>query len=164
MQEKSLPRLPFLREQTHAKSPQRKATDFLQMNEHIAALIPNAARLIALQQSCEKILPGHFAFSEVLQLEKNRLTVGVPNQATAAKLRQRLPELQAGLEKAGWTVENIRVKVRIKPKTTPGPILQKRVLSPVAVKELEKLKVRLAGTDEKSSLADAINATLDHHL
>jgi len=133
------------------------------MNERIAGLIPNATRLISLQKTCEKILPGHFAFSEVLQLDKNRLTVGVPNQATAAKLRQKLPELQTGLANAGWPVESIRVRVRIKAKTPPRPVPQKRELPRAAIDELEKLKIRLGDKGEQSPLADAIHTTLDLH-
>ena len=164
MQERSLPRLPFLREQNRAKAPQKKAADFLLMNERIAGLIPNASRLIALQKTCENILPNHFAHSEVSGLDKDRLTISVPSQAMAAKLRQRLPELQSGLEHAGWTVEGIRVKVKIRAKTRAAPTPQKRVLSPHALSELDRLKTRLEDKGTKSALADAIDGTLKHHL
>ncbi|WAW11118.1 hypothetical protein NB640_05665 [Oxalobacter vibrioformis] len=138
-------------------------TDFLQMHDRIAGMLPNASRLMSLQKACEDILMGHFGASEVLQLEKTQLIIGVPSQAGAARLRQKLPQLQRELENAGWPVETIRVKVRLKRQAPPQYTPQKKPLSAEAVAELEKLENYLTQSGTDPALATAIHTMIRRH-
>lgn len=126
-------------------------------------MLPNASRLISLQKACETILAGHFAGGEVLQLEKSQLTLGVPGQAAAARLRQKLPQLQGELEKAGWPVKTIRIKVRLKRQAPPQHQGQKKPLPVKAVAELEKLETSLAQSGTDPALAEALHTLIKRH-
>ncbi|MDL2283687.1 flagellar hook-length control protein FliK [Oxalobacter sp. OttesenSCG-928-P03] len=138
-------------------------TDFLQMHDSISGMLPNATRLIALQKACEQILPDHFMACEVLQLEKKRLTVGVPSQAAAARLRQKLPLLQTGLDNAGWPVEGIRVKVKLKKPAWQPEQPEKKPLPDEALDELEKLQTQLAQSGTHPALMEAVHAMMTRH-
>ena len=133
------------------------------MHDRLSGMLPNVARLTALQKACEQLLPEHFTFSEILQLEKSQLTIGVPNQATAAKLRQKLPLLQTELESAGWPVETIRVKVKLKKRIQVPQTPQKEPLPPTVIEELGKLEMHLAQSGTHPSLMDAIHTMLKRH-
>lgn len=138
-------------------------TDFLQMHDRIASMLPNATRLIALQKACEQILPEHFSACEVLQLEKEQLTIGVSSQATAARLRQKLPLLQTGLDHAGWPIGTIRVKVKLKRKTRLPETLHKKPLSSEAIRELEKLEDYLTQSGTHPALMEAVHTMMKRH-
>lgn len=138
-------------------------TDFLHRHDRISGLLPNADRLVSLQRTCETLLPEYFLACEVLQLEKARLTIGVPGQAAAARLRQKLPQLQSGLESAGWPVEHIRVKVKLKKPLRQTTVPQKKPLSSEALAELEKLEVSLAQAGTHPALAEAIQTMMNRH-
>lgn len=86
--------------------------DFLQQGK-LSGILPHVTRLIELRKACEAILPEHFTYSRILQFTNGQLTLGVPNQATAARLRQKLPLLQSSLQNEGWIIEKIRVKVKL---------------------------------------------------
>ena len=133
------------------------------MHDRIAGMLPNVARLTALQKTCKQILPEYFTTGEVLQLEKGQLIIGLPNQATAAKLRQKLPLLQTGLENAGWPVETIRVKVKLKKRIWQPQTPQKEPLPPAVVEELEKLEMHLAQSGTHPSLMEAVHTMLKRH-
>lgn len=126
-------------------------------------MLPNASRLMSLQKACEDTLTGYFGACEVLQLEKNQLTIGVPSQAGAARLRQKLPQLQRGLEDAGWPVESIRVKVKLKRQERPQYTPQKKPLPAEAVAELEKLENHLAQSGTDPALAEALHTMINRH-
>ncbi len=139
------------------------AAAFLERHDKISEMLPNAARLISLQKACEEMLPVHFAACEVLQLDKKQLNIGVPSQAVAARLRQKLPLLQAGLENAGWPVETIRVKVKLKQKIRQPDFPQKKPLPSEAVAELGKLQSWLADSGTHPALMDAVNTMMKRH-
>ncbi len=86
--------------------------EFLQQGK-ISGVLPHVTRLIELRKVCESILPDQFAHSKILQFTNGQLTIGVPSQAIAARLRQKLPLLQSSLQNQGWNIENIRVKVKL---------------------------------------------------
>jgi hypothetical protein len=138
-------------------------TDFMQMNEQLSGMLPNAARLIELQKACRQILPDHFATSQVLQLEKNRLSIGASSQGVAAKLRQKLPLLKNRLEEAGWVVDNIRIKVKLRQQTRQTDYPEKKPLSAGTVNELEKLENSLAESGSHPALIKAVHTMINRH-
>jgi len=136
---------------------------FLQMHDKVSGMLPNANRLIALQKACEDILPEHFAACDVLQMEKALLTIGAPSQAAAARLRQKLPQLKSGLEKTGWSLDSIRIKVRLKRQNRPKETPQKKTLPSEAVLELEKLEAWLTQSGTHPALEKAVRTMMERH-
>lgn len=41
------------------------------------------------------------------------MIISVPNQSIAARIRQQIPYLQAELNRTGWPVDSIRLKVQL---------------------------------------------------
>lgn len=126
-------------------------------------MLPNATRLISLQKACEGILTGSFSSCEVLQLEKEQLTIGAPSQAAAARLRQKLPQLQNQLKNAGWPVDGIRVKVKLKRPIRPQSTPEKKALPVEAVAELEKLETWLTQSCTHPALIEAVQTMMNRH-
>src|SRR4051812_34871127 len=89
------------------------ATDFLRSSDGVGALLPTAMRIARLQRECRNILPPMYAGCDVLSFQDGALTLAVPSSAVAAKLKQQLPKLQTGLQKKGWQVDAVRVKIRM---------------------------------------------------
>lgn len=139
------------------------ATDFLQQHEQISGLLPNVARLIALQKLCEEAMPEHFSACHVVQLEQEKLTIGAPSQASAARLRQKLPLLQTVLENAGWPLKSIRIKVKLKRREPPPPVWQRQPPAANAIEELEKLEAYLEQGSAHPALMDAVSTILKKH-
>jgi hypothetical protein len=98
--------------------------ELLQQTQSIHALLPAVERHLALQRDLALVLQPwlnqmqHTTRAQgqdlccVLRLEQGVLTLGVPNAALAARLRQILPRLEAGLGQRGWKVSAIRLRVQ----------------------------------------------------
>jgi hypothetical protein len=100
----------------------RGAADFLQGNDKLAALLPNAARLGRLQQDCLALMPLQFASCTVLQISEEQLSIAVPNAALATRMKQQSPKLLSGLREKGWPIQEIKLKIRVlapEPARTP---------------------------------------------
>ncbi len=82
---------------------------------------PTLARLAELVQdsnnrlkAIESLLPGNLRSAvKAGPLEGDSWCLLVSGNAAAAKLRQLLPLLQAGLQRQGWKVNRIRLKILI---------------------------------------------------
>ena len=141
---------------THRTS--REATDFLRGNDRMASLLPAAMRMASLQKDCAAALPPMFGLCDVLSFEEGALTLATPTSAVAAKLKQQLPKLQAALQKRGWQVNHIRLKVQVT-RSLP-PVVHTRVLEmpETAVSAFEELGTALADTPQNAQLIAAIKA------
>ncbi|MCM1128667.1 MAG: DciA family protein [Alistipes senegalensis] len=137
--------------------------DFLQQHDRLAGMLPHAARLMAIGQACQAALPAWFSAVEILQLGKGRLTIGVTSQAAAARLRQKTPFLQTALQQAGWPVETIRIKVRLKNSPWQPVPAPKKPLSEGAISELDKLSSWLKEAGTNPALKEAVCAMLARH-
>ncbi|MCM1511800.1 MAG: flagellar hook-length control protein FliK [Oxalobacter formigenes] len=139
------------------------AADFLQQHDRLAGILPHAARLIAIRQACQAALPAWFPFGEIIQLEKGRLTIGITSQAAAARLRQKTPFLQTALQQAGWPVEAIRIKVKLKNAPLQPAPAPKKTLTEKAMTELAKLSSWLDKAGTNPALKKAVCAMLARH-
>jgi hypothetical protein len=90
-----------------------EATDFLRRNDRMASLLPAATRMATLQKDVRLILPPMYANCEALAVQEGVLTLAVPSSAVAAKLKQQVPKLQAALQKKGWQVDSVRIKIQV---------------------------------------------------
>jgi hypothetical protein len=135
-----------------------EATDFLRSSDRLSALLPTAMRIVRLQRECRLILPPMYGACEVLSLQDGALTLAVPSSAVAAKLKQQLPKLQAGLQKKGWQVEAVRVKIRmggaLPVREVPQP--SSLTLTPKAVDAFAELGESLPETAENAPLIAAL--------
>lgn len=109
----SPPQRPFHIYGTRDRKTAFVATDFLRASDRLAALLPSAMRMGNLQRDCRLILPPMYTACEVVSLQEGTLTLAVPSSAVAAKLKQQVPKLQTGLQKKGWQVEAIRIRIRM---------------------------------------------------
>ena len=134
------------------------ATDFLRSNERLAGLLPSAMRIGKLQRDVRLVLPPMYGGCDVLSFQDGALTLAVPSSAVAAKLKQQLPKLQAGLQKKGWQVETLRIKIRmggaVPVREEPKP--SSLQLPPTAVQAFEELGHSLPETAQNASLIRAI--------
>ena len=92
----------------------QRLKSLLNSDSELRPLLDKAQALSVLQRHFAGVVPPHFAqFSQVLSLQSGILGIAVANAAVAAKLRQLVPELIAGLQKGGCEVSGIRVKVQV---------------------------------------------------
>lgn len=145
--------------QRMAKST-KEASVFLRSNTTMAALLPALSRMATLQKAVAAGLPAMFTACEILNFEAGVLTMSAPNAALAARLKQQLPKLQDRLQKDGWQVNSIRIKVQVgKIAAPPAP---KRVveLTDNALTSFAELSSSLSTDPRSQGLKDAIDAMI----
>lgn len=145
--------------QRMAKST-KGASDFLRSNSTMAALLPALSRMNTLQKACASTLPAMFTACEILNFEAGALVMSAPNAALAARLKQQLPKLQDRLQKDGWQVNSIRIKVqvgRIAPPPAPKRVLE---LTDSALSSFAELSSSLSADPRSQGLKDAIDAMI----
>lgn len=100
------------------KAPQDPATktaalSWLRHDGRTAGLLATAHQHMDLEQQLRAVLPAALQAScHVLKFEDGQLTLGVPAAAHSAKLRQLAPRIASNLEKRGWQVNGIAVRVQ----------------------------------------------------
>ncbi|MES2300345.1 MAG: DciA family protein [Pseudomonadota bacterium] len=134
------------------------ASTYLRGNAGLASLMPAAMRMAQLQKDCAAALPPMFSQCDVLQFENAQLVLAMPNAAVAAKLKQSLPKLQAALQKRGWQVDGVRLKVLVTRSLPPVVHTRQLVLPEQAVSAFAQLGEALAPTAQNEGLIAAIKA------
>ena len=124
----------------------------------MAALLPAAMRMASLQSDCAKALPPMFGNCDVLSFEDARLVLATPSSAVAAKLKQQLPKLMAALQKRGWQVVEIKLKVQVTRSIAPVVHTHQLVLPVSAKSAFEELGEALAPTEQNATLIAAVKA------
>ena len=137
------------------------ATDFLRSDARLASLMPTALRMGNLQRDVKVVLPPMYAGCDVLSLQDGVLGLAVPSSAVAAKLKQQLPKLQAGLQKKGWQVESVRIKIQVGRALAQQAQADKKAgsglrLPPTAVDAFEELGETLEDSPQNAQLIAAI--------
>jgi hypothetical protein len=154
--------IPF--QQTASASPSAKgAADFLRAHDKMAALLPAAARMAALQKDCASILPAMFVHCAVLQFESEQLVLSVPNAALATRLKQQAPKLLEQLLQRGWQVSAIRFKVQVGKTPAKSTTSGKRSLPAQAVSAFRELADALDDTPRNQALKRALQTMARHH-
>lgn len=154
---------PAARSANNAMQTTKGVTDYLRANDAMAALLPAAARMAALQKDCAAILPAAFESCDVLQFEAGQLVLSIPNAALAAKLKQQLPKLQDALSKRGWQVNVIRLKLQVG-KIVKKPIQTKQIRLPAqALASLAELNDELEDSPRNQELKAAIDTLVRRH-
>ena len=139
------------------------AADFLREHDKVSMLLPTATRIAALQKDCAMLLPSMAEACAVMQLETGQLTLSVPNAALAAKIKQQLPKLQDALNKRGWHINAIRLKVKMA-QSVEKPTQPKQLsLPPNAVSAFASLDGLLDESVRNQTLKAAIRAMVQRH-
>ncbi|HEV7814871.1 MAG TPA: DciA family protein, partial [Janthinobacterium sp.] len=128
------------------------ATDFLRRSGTMAALMPAVTRMVALQKDCAKALPAMFVHCDILQFQDGQLVLAIPNAALAAKLKQQLPKLQGELEKRGWHIDAIKLKVQVTKSLAPAVQMRTLELPNRAVSAFAELGETLPDSPQNKSL------------
>jgi len=135
----------------------QEATDFLRRDARLAALLPGVQRTLEIQRDCLEVLPSAFKFCEILGFDGGNLTLATPNAAVAGKLKQQLPTLQEMLNRKGWQINNIRLKVQMtRGFTPPAPSGEGLKLPEKAVDSFAELSEKLAPTAANTPLIEAM--------
>ena len=132
------------------------AADFLRGNGPMAALMPAVTRMMALQKDCASALPAMFRACDILQFEGGQLVLATPNAAVAAKLKQQLPKLQNELQKRGWQVAAIRLKVQVTKSLAPVVHMRSLELPERAVAAMAELGDALPASPANLALITAL--------
>jgi len=143
---------------TRNKQTSRGATEFLRANDRMASLLPTAMRMARLQNDCAVVLPAMFSDCEVLSFQEGVLTLAVPSSAIAARLKQQVLSLQASLQKRGWQVEAVKVKVQVARPVPEREQMRTLELPPTAVQAFEQLGQTLEDTPQNAKLIAAIRS------
>jgi hypothetical protein len=141
----------------------RGVTDFLQKHDKLGMLLPTLERLGTLERACTAALPGLFETCSVLQLEAGQLVLGAPNAALASKLKQQLPKLQNVLQKQGWQVNAIRLKVQVGKIQEKSIASKQIVLSNRALAAFAALEGELEPSARNAELKAALQTMLNRH-
>lgn len=136
---------------------------FLRKHEKMAALMPTAQRIVSLQKECALLLPAMFRECTVLRYEAEELVLSVPHTALAARLKQQLPQLRLALQKRGWQVNSIQMKVQVRSATPETVHCKELFLSESAVDSLAALQQSLEDTPRNAALKTALDAMVKRH-
>ncbi|HZW22204.1 DciA family protein [Noviherbaspirillum sp.] len=129
----------------------------------MAALLPAVRRLGALQAECSAVLPALFDACSVMRFDADQLTIGAPNAALAAKLKQQLPKLQDSLLQRGWQVNAIRIRVQVR-KIGETTTRRKEIEMPnKALAAFENLRDSLDKSPGNQALKEALSTMLKRH-
>jgi hypothetical protein len=133
----------------HIKNP----CQFLNQADAIAALMPQAERLIELREILASLLPESLAQNcSVANFKQGRIVVFASNGATAAKLKLMLPSLLEQLSGRATEVTGLEVVVQ-----APGAAAQvaekSSKLSSDAISGLAQLCDQLPDSELKSALS-----------
>lgn len=139
------------------------ATEYLDSHENMSGLLQVARRLSEIERTCQDILPRHFSACSVLKLENGKMIISVPNQSIAARIRQQIPYLQAELNRAGWPVDSIRLKVQLAQKRFAEKPAARKTLSPKAYESLVDLYSSLDKTKQNDRLTFALSELIKNH-
>jgi hypothetical protein len=131
------------------------------LRQQLAHLWPAISHIAACQKACHAVLPQLFLYCQVLRLDSNQLILSAPNSALASKLKQQLPKLQAHLEKTGWQVNAIRIKVQVKPVVQIDPLKPIRQLPATALNAFEHLEKNLTRAKHNHDLLEAVRNLID---
>ena len=134
------------------------ATEFLRLNDRLAALLPAAMRMGRLQEDCKAILPAMFEHCDVISFAEGALTLAVPSSALAARLKQQVLKLQNSLQARGWQVESIKFKVQVTRALAPEPLKKTLELPPTAVEAFDRLGDTLPQTQQNAPLIAALKS------
>lgn len=138
------------------------ALNWISADQHGASVLATARNLLAAEHEARRVLPlGIANVCRVARIEKQHLTLAVPSAAYASKLRQLGPRILAHLNKAGWNLNEITIRVQgtLAQNVTQPATRTVEPLGSVALTAFSQLHAEL----KPGPLASAIQRLLKHH-
>lgn len=128
-------------------------SEVLNRTDAFAALRAGVEQVASLQRDLTALLPDYLAnHVEPGSIKDGTLTLFAANNALAARLRQVEPRLLAELQKRGWPVSALRVRVRPKDAPEPPHVKQARMTT-VGAAALRELADHLEPSPLQAALA-----------
>ena len=141
--------------------PAHPAHSFLSSAPNLQALLQQAQKLLAVQNTWNEIAPKPLAAaSRVGAVRQQTLIVYANNGAVAGKLRQLVPSLLEKIQKRGIEITAIRVDVQVEA-PPPGKKPKDLTVSHNALSSLAKLEQSLTDSPLKSALHTLIQRHSD---
>lgn len=120
----------------------------------IAALLPQAERLIELRRIYSEIVPQQLLqSSSIVNYKQEKVIIFAENNAIAAKLRLLSPRLVNDFSKRGMHVTGIRLEVQPRQEPRKELTAKQAKLSPAAAESLQALAKRLPDSRLRQALA-----------
>jgi hypothetical protein len=130
---------------------------YLDSTAGIAALLPQAERLIELRRIYSELVPQQLLrSSSIVNYKRQTVVIFAESNAIAAKLKLLSPRLVNGFSKCGAEITGIRLKVQ--PRQEPRKALtpKQAKLSAAGAESLEALVKRLPDSKLKQALTKLI--------
>jgi hypothetical protein len=127
---------------------------YLDSASGIAALLPQAERLIELRRIYNELVPQQLSrSSSIVNYKKETVVIFAENSAIAAKLKLLSSRLVNDFLKRGVQVTGIRVEVQPREEPAKGPPPKQAKLSTAGAENLDALAKRLPESKLKQALA-----------
>lgn len=138
-------------------------TDYLNSQAHMAQLFKTAQQYDAILTDCKRLMPPWFGQCRILHLDNGILSIGVPNQTLAARVRQNTGLLLQGIRNRGWEISQIRLRVNLgqKPVENRKSPVQPKRFSKTAKASFEALYRKLEDNGSRSGLRDTLKRLLN---
>ena len=121
----------------------------------IAALLPQAERLIELRRIYSELVPQQvLRSSTIVNCKRQTVVIFADNNAIAAKLKLLSPRLVSGFSKRGVEVTGIRLEVQPRQEPERAIAPKQAKLSPAGAESLEALARRLPDSKLKQALTE----------
>ena len=123
----------------------------------IAALLPQAERLIELRRIYSRVVPEQLLrSSSVVNYKQRQVIIFAENNAVAAKLRLLSPRLVNDFSKSGVEVTGIRLEVQPRQVQGKDRMHKRAIMSPAGAESLDQLARQLPDSRLKQVLADMV--------
>ena len=135
---------------------------YLDSTAGIAALLPQAERLIELRRIYRELVPQQLLrSSSIVNYKRQIVVIFAENNAIAAKLKLLSPRLASGFSKRGVEVTGIRLEVQ--PRQEPQKALTQKhaKLSAAGAESLEALAKRLPDSRLKQAVTEMVERKRD---
>lgn len=135
----------------------KKLRAYLDSTAGIAALLPQAERLIELRRIYTEIAPQQLlGSSSIVNYKQQTVVIFAENNAIAAKLKLLSPRLVKDFSKRGVEVTGIRLEVQPRQESREAPAPKQAKLSQGGNESLEALAGRLPDSKLKQALMDMV--------
>jgi hypothetical protein len=121
----------------------------------IAALLPQAERLIELRRVYQEIMPQQLSrSSSIVNYKQGNVVIFAENNAIAAKIKLLSPRLVSDFSRRGVQVTGIRLEVQPRETRNAEPVEKHARLSSAAADSLRALATRLPDSKLKQTVTD----------
>lgn len=149
---------------THSGDPSKNhAMHWLSVDQSTANVLWQARRLLELEKSLKKAVPGPLAQNvSVIGFHDGLLEVTTYNSAQTAKLRQLKQSICDRMMRDGWNIKDIKLRISAQPAPGSTQSKAKRQTRPLQTDDLQHFET-LAKELKPGSLADAVKTLLERH-